>query len=175
MLFRLQLQGQRHRLRQAQGQGSCRYNDIIMRWFVDRARSVASGSAGGRRFSVFIFFAIVISFVAKAYLRVRFYALRLDYRHAGEDTLTHTSHAGHAVRSNCTRSAARLAPSAVTASAVGGSATRSVVADSLRRRAARRGARAIARRRGSKLGWLGMCWRVLGEWRETRAKMSAPF
>ena len=48
--------------------------------------------------------------------------------------------------------AAQLAPSAVTASAVGGSATRSVVADSLRRRAARRGtsayeehARAIAR------------------------------
>ena len=74
-----------------------------------------------------------------------------------------------------TARAAQLAPSAVTASAVGGSATRSVVADSLRRRAALRGARAIARRRGSKLGWLGMCWRVLGEWRETRAKMSAPF
>ena len=36
-----------------------------------------------------------------------------------------------------TARAAQLAPSAVTASAVGGSATRSVVADSLRRRAAR--------------------------------------
>ena len=48
-----------------------------------------------------------------------------------------------------TARAAQLAPSsAVTASAVGGSATRSVVADCLRRRAARRGARAIARRRG---------------------------
>jgi hypothetical protein len=45
--------------------------------------------------------------------------------------------------------AAQLAPSAVTARAVGVSATRCVVADSLRRRAARRGARAIARRRGA--------------------------
>eukprot|EP00964_Phaeocystis_antarctica_P011958 scaffold6597_cov77-Phaeocystis_antarctica.AAC.1 len=48
-----------------------------------------------------------------------------------------------------TARAAQLAPSAVTASAVGGSATRSVVAESLRRRAARRGARAIARRGGA--------------------------
>eukprot|EP00964_Phaeocystis_antarctica_P089027 scaffold56727_cov40-Phaeocystis_antarctica.AAC.1 len=38
-------------------------------------------------------------------------------------------------------------PPAVTASAVGGKATRSVVAESLRRRAARRGARAIVRPR----------------------------
>ena len=54
-----------------------------------------------------------------------------------------------------TARAAQLAPSAVTASAVGGSATRSVVADSLRRRAARARsthARAIARRRGCFLG-----------------------
>eukprot|EP00964_Phaeocystis_antarctica_P102496 scaffold67830_cov40-Phaeocystis_antarctica.AAC.1 len=48
-----------------------------------------------------------------------------------------------------TARAAQLAASAVTASAVGGSATRSVVAESLRRRAARRGARAIARRGGA--------------------------
>eukprot|EP00964_Phaeocystis_antarctica_P002136 scaffold1120_cov57-Phaeocystis_antarctica.AAC.3 len=48
-----------------------------------------------------------------------------------------------------TARAAQLAPSVVTASAVGGSATRSGVAESLvRRRAARRGARAIARRGG---------------------------
>ena len=42
-----------------------------------------------------------------------------------------------------TARAAQLSASAVTASAVGGSATGSVVAESLRRRAARRGARAI--------------------------------
>ena len=46
-----------------------------------------------------------------------------------------SQHAGHAARRKTAR-AAQLAPSAVTASAVGGSATRSVVADSLRRRAA---------------------------------------
>ena len=55
-----------------------------------------------------------------------------------------------------TARAAQLAPSAVTTSAVGGSATRSVVADSLRRRAGARSreehARSLARRRGCFLG-----------------------
>jgi hypothetical protein len=47
-----------------------------------------------------------------------------------------SQHAGHAVRRNRTRSAAGTFSGQLTASAVGGSATRSVVADSLRRRAA---------------------------------------
>jgi len=59
-----------------------------------------------------------------------------------------------------TARAAQLAPSAVTASAVGGSATRSVVADSLRRRAARARsthARAHARSRGVEDASLAVC------------------
>ena len=61
-----------------------------------------------------------------------------------------SQHAGHAVRRNRTRSAAGTR-SAVTASAVGGSATthqKCGSAESLRRRAARREARVIARRGG---------------------------